>query len=39
MLKQHLKEIAPDTKRGRLFLKIAGSLVALAAGCLHWREQ
>ena len=33
MLKQRLKEIAPDTYQGRLFLKIAGALVALAAGC------
>lgn len=33
MLKQRLKEIAPDTNQGRTFLKIAGALVALAAGC------
>lgn len=33
ILKQHLKEIAPDTNQGRTFLKIAGALVALAAGC------
>ena len=33
MLKQRLKEIAPDTNQGRLFLKITAVLVALAAGC------
>jgi hypothetical protein len=33
MLKQRLKEIAPDTNQGRMFLKIAGALVAVAAGC------
>ncbi|MBN1548319.1 MAG: hypothetical protein JW902_16840 [Syntrophaceae bacterium] len=33
MFKQRLKEIAPDTNQGRLFLRIAGALVALAAGC------
>jgi hypothetical protein len=33
MLKQRLKEIAPDTSQGRTFLKIASVLVALAAGC------
>lgn len=33
MLKQRLKEIGPDTNQGRTFLKIAGALVALAAGC------
>lgn len=33
MLKQRLKEIAPDTNQGRALLKVAGALVALAAGC------
>jgi hypothetical protein len=32
MLKQRLKEIAPDTNQGRMFLKVGGALVALAAG-------
>ena len=33
MLKQWLKEIAPDTNQGRMFLKVAAILVAIAAGC------
>ena len=33
MLKKCLKEFAPDTSQGRLFLKVAGVLVAFAAGC------
>jgi len=33
MLKKRLKEFAPDTSQGRLFLKVAGVLVAFAAGC------
>jgi len=33
MLKQRLKEIAPDTNQGRLFLKIATILVLLVTGC------
>ena len=33
MLKQRLKEIAPDTNQGRVFLKISAALVALAARC------
>ena len=35
MLKKRLKEIAPDTNQGRMFLKVASVLVALADGCLH----
>ncbi|MGR8998177.1 MAG: hypothetical protein ACU88J_03905 [Gammaproteobacteria bacterium] len=33
ILKRRLKEIAPDTNQGRMFLKIAGVLVTLAAVC------
>ena len=33
ILKQRLKEIAPDTNQGRTFLKIAGVLVGLAVVC------
>jgi len=33
MLKKCLKEFAPDTSQGRLFLKVAGVLAAFAAGC------
>lgn len=32
MIIQRLKEIAPDTNQGRMFLKVAGVLVVLAAG-------
>jgi len=33
MLKKCLKEFAPDTSQGRLFIKVAGVLAAFAAGC------
>ena len=32
ILKKRLKEFTPDTSQGRMFLKVAGVLVAFAAG-------